>query len=95
MQVLAGASIVSFAVPYVALPTMRSLYNSSLEPDSDVPVFAYILLAAALMALASVLNFGLLTQRRKFRSVDDDDGEDAARPAGEDMEEENKELQAI
>lgn len=49
-------------MPFIALPTMRLLYNSSLDSFPG----SYIVLAASLIFVASFLNFGLYTQKQKF-----------------------------
>ena len=67
LQILAAASMVSFAIPYAALPTMRYLYNSTID---SLPG-AYILLASGILALASALNFALFSQKSKFKTVEE------------------------
>ncbi len=66
-KVLAATSLVGYLVPYASFPTMRALYNAHI--DSAAP-YAYILLAASIMVLASTLNFALYSQKDKFRKVE-------------------------
>ncbi len=70
---MAATFFVVYLVLYASYPIMTALYNMSI--DSDAP-HTYILVAASVMALASMLNFSLYLKKDKFKKMEEEEEEE-------------------